>query len=304
MRRSLLQGLDWAALGRLRLAARRVADGVWVGTHESRRRGAGLEFAGHRSYVPGDDLRWLDQRALLRHERLLIKQFETETERPLRLLVDATASLGFRSEQAPISKLDFAALIAAALTRVAVRSGDPVGLDFLGGGAAAEPLPVAGGLEAFERALVQLSLVEPAGQLGERGADLETTLNAVGRRTIRGSLIIVLSDLLEFGDSGPRLLATLGTAGRQVVVAQILDPMEALFPLEGPVRLKASEGALEVETNASQARAGYLEALSELQARFREALRVHGGELVICRTDTDPVRAVRSLLRAAEGRNA
>ena len=64
------------------------------------------------------------------------------------------------------------------------------------------------------------------------------------------------------------------------------------------------EGALEVETNASQARAGYLEALSELQARFREALRVHGGELVICRTDTDPVRAVRSLLRAAEGRNA
>jgi len=304
MRRSLLQQLDWAALGRLRLAARRVADGVWVGTHESRRRGAGLEFAGHRSYVPGDDLRWLDQRALLRHERLLIKQFETETERPLRLVVDATASMGFRSEQASSSKLDFAALIAAALTRVAVRSGDPVGIDFLGGGAAAESLPVAGGLEAFERALVQLSLVEPAGHLGERGAELENTLNAVGRRTVRGSLIIVISDLLEFGDSGPRLLAMLGTAGRQVVVAQILDPLEALFPLEGPVRLKASEGPLEVETNASLARAGYLEALAALQARFREALRIHGGELVICRTDADPVRAVRSLLRAAEGRSA
>src|SRR6187455_2765373 len=134
MRRSLSQRLDWAALGRLRLAARRVADGAWVGSHESRRRGAGLEFAGHRSYVPGDDLRWLDQRALLRHERLLIKQFETETERPVRLVVDATASMGFRSEPSALSKLDFAALIAAALTRVAVRSGDPVGLDFLGGG--------------------------------------------------------------------------------------------------------------------------------------------------------------------------
>jgi uncharacterized protein (DUF58 family) len=304
MRRSLSQRLDWAALARLRLAAQRVADGAWIGMHESRRRGAGLEFAGHRSYVPGDDLRWLDQRALLRHERLLIKQFETETERPLRLLVDATASMGFRSENAPSSKLDFAALMAAALTRVAVRSGDPVGVDFLGGGEGASALPVAGGLEAFERTLAQLSLVEPAGHLGEQGANLESALNSIGRRATRGSLIIVLSDLLEFGESGPRLLGTLGTVGRQVIVAQILDPVEALFPLEGPVRLKASEGPLEVETNASLARAGYLEALTALQLRFREALHAHGGELVICRTEDDPVRAVRAVLRAAEGRSA
>jgi len=304
MGRSLSQRLDWAALGRLRLAARRVADGAWVGTHESRRRGAGLEFAGHRSYVPGDDLRWLDQRALLRHERLLIKQFETETERALRLVVDATASMGFRSENAPSTKLDFAALMAAALTRVAVRSGDPVGVDFLGGGEAAEALPVSGGLEAFERALVQLSLVQAAGHLGEGGADLEKALGSIGRRTTRGSLIVVLSDLLEFGEAGPRQLAMLGTAGRQVIVAQVLDPVEILFPLEGPVRLKASEGTLEVETNASLARAGYLEALSALQLRFREALRAHGGELVICRTDEDPVQAVRAVLRAAEGRSA
>src|SRR6188472_1185672 len=129
MRRSLSQQLDWAALGRLRLAARRVADGVWVGTHESRRRGAGLEFAGHRSYVPGDDLRWLDQRALLRHERLLIKQFETERERTLKLVIDATASMAFRSDPRHLRKLDMAALLAAALTRIAVRSGDRSGLD-------------------------------------------------------------------------------------------------------------------------------------------------------------------------------
>jgi len=304
MRRSLSKRVDWAALARLRVAAQRVADGVWIGMHESRRRGAGLEFAGHRSYVPGDDLRWLDQRALLRHERLLIKQFETETERPLRLVVDATASMGFRSENAPSSKLDFAALMAAALTRVAVRSGDPVGVDFLGGGEGADPLPVSGGMEAFERALVQLSLVEAAGHLGEQGANLESTLSSIGRRATRGSLIIVLSDLLEFGDAGPRQLAMLGTTGRQVIVAQILDPVEVLFPLEGPVRLKASEGTLEVETNASLARAGYLEALGALQQRFREALRAHGGELVICRTDEDPVHAVRAVLRAAEGRRA
>jgi hypothetical protein len=69
------------------------------------------------------------------------------------------------------------------------------------------------------------------------------------------------------------------------------------------VRLRASEGGLEIETNASLARAGYLEALSTLQSSFRAALHAHGGELVICRTDDDPVRAVRAVLRAAQGRS-
>jgi hypothetical protein len=83
----------------------------------------------------------------------------------------------------------------------------------------------------------------------------------------------------------------------------VLDPLEALFPFEGPVRLRASEGTLEIETNASLARAGYLEALGALQGRFRDALRVHGGDLVLCRTDQDPVATVRAILRAAEGRS-
>jgi uncharacterized protein (DUF58 family) len=271
--------------------------------HQSRRRGAGLEFAGHRSYVPGDDLRWLDQRALLRHERLLIKQFDTETERPLRLVLDATASMGFRSEGSRLAKLDFGALLAAALTRVAVRTGDPVGLDFLGGGEAAQSLPLASGLEAFERALIELSRVEASGELGSGRLDVERAFAVVAHRATRGSLIVVISDLLEFGDDGPQVLAALGAGGRQVIGVQVLDPWEALFPLEGPVRLRASEGDFEVETNASLARAGYLESLATLQQRFREALRAHGGELVICRSDEDGVAAVRAVLRAAEGRS-
>jgi len=301
MRSELSKHLDWAALGRLRLQARRIADGAWVGVHSSRRRGAGLEFAGHRSYAPGDDLRWLDQRALLRHERLLIKQFDTETERTLRLLVDATASMGFRSETATLRKLDYAALIAAALTRVAVRSGDPVGLDFLGG-AEAQPLPVAGGLQAFERSLVELTRIVPSGTLGDSRAELEQALAGIGQRAPRGTVFVVLSDLLEFGEAGPDVLSALGTGGRHAILVQVLDPLEALFPLDGPVRLRASEGTLEVETNATLARASYLEALAALQSRFRNTLRAHGGELVICRTDEDPVATVRAILRAAEGR--
>lgn len=309
----LTRHIDWAALGRLRISARRIAEGAWVGLHPSHRRGAGLEFAGHRSYVPGDDLRWLDQRALLRHERLLIKQFETETERTLRLVVDASASMGFRSDPRHLRKLDMAALLAAALIRIAVRSGDRSGLDFIGG-VAASPLPVSGGMPAFERALIELTRLEPGGSVGGSSvagrnvgvsrSELERALGAVTQRAPRGTLFVVLSDLFELGDAAPEVFGALGTAGRQAILVQILDPLEAAFELEGPVRLRASEGTLEVETNASMARAGYLEALAALQTRFREAVRVHGGELVVCRTDDDAVDVVRKVLRAAEGRRA
>jgi len=295
--------IDWAALGRLRLSARRIAEGAWVGSHPSHRRGAGLEFAGHRSYVPGDDLRWLDQRALMRHGRPLIKQFETETERTLRLVVDATASMDYRSDPSHLRKLDMAALIGAALTRIAVRSGDRTGLDFIGGVGAA-PLPASGGMPAFERTLIELVSIKPGGNAGVTRVELERSLAPVTQRAPRGTVIVVLTDLLELGDEAPGVLGALGTAGRQAVVVQILDPLEASFALEGPVRLQASEGSLEVETNASLARPSYLEALAALQARYRDALRAHGGELLVCRTDEDAVGIVRRVLRAAEGRGS
>src|SRR5215472_2955382 len=90
------RSLDWGSLAPLRLRSRLVAEGVYAGAHRSARRGAGVEFGGHRAYLPGDDLRWLDRRSLLLHDRLLVRQFEMETDRALRLVVDATASMGYR----------------------------------------------------------------------------------------------------------------------------------------------------------------------------------------------------------------
>ena len=130
---SLRKRLDWGKFGPLRLRAKSVADGVYAGTHRSPRRGAGIEFGGHRSYVQGDDLRFIDRHALMRHGQLLIREFETETDRDLRLIVDASASMSFRSSGASGPKFAFAALIAAALAKIAVASGDRVALDFIAG---------------------------------------------------------------------------------------------------------------------------------------------------------------------------
>src|SRR5258705_8137913 len=124
---TLIRGaLDWGNLAPLRLRSRLVAEGVYAGGHRSARRGAGVEFGGYREYTPGDDLRWLDRRSLMRHDRLLVREFETETDRALRLVVDASASMAYRGSRAPGAKLAWSALVAAALSRIALASGDPV----------------------------------------------------------------------------------------------------------------------------------------------------------------------------------
>src|SRR6266700_3170758 len=122
--------LDWGSLAPLKLRSRLVAEGVYAGAHRSARRGAGVEFGGYREYTPGDDLRWLDRRSLMRHDRLLVREFETETDRALRLIVDASASMAYRGSRAPGAKIAWAALVAAALSRIALASGDPVGMAF------------------------------------------------------------------------------------------------------------------------------------------------------------------------------
>jgi uncharacterized protein (DUF58 family) len=297
---ALRTALDWGKLAPLRLRARAVADGVYAGGHRSPRRGAGVEFGGHRNYVPGDDLRWLDRRALMRHGKLLVREFETETDRAVRLLVDATQSMAYRSPEAPGAKLAFAALVAAALARVALAAGDPVALDWIGG-ASRRPLPAMGGREAFERVVGALESVEPGGDLSLDVTSIDRAIAPIARHARRGSVVVLLSDLVDLPDGTLDRFAALATRGRTLIAVRVLDPIEASFPFEGPVRLHASEGNALVETDASEARSGYLAALDAIAERWSDRLLMRGGRLVRALTSDDPVAVVRSVVLAAEG---
>lgn len=300
MSSSLHQALDWGKLAPLRLRARSVAGGVYAGGHRSPRRGAGVEFEGHRSYVPGDDLRWLDRRALMRHGRLLVREFETETDRALRLLIDASASMAYKSEAAPGAKLAFAALIGAALARVALASGDPVALDWLGG-EKRRRLPATGGREAFDRVLGSLEAVRPGGDLSLDLMAVERSMAPIARRARRGAVIVLLSDLLDLPDGTLEHFAALAARGRTLIAVRVLDPAEANFPFDGPLRLRSSEGDALVETDAAQARGGYLDRLEAIAAAWDDRLLAHGGRLVRAETTDDPVEVVRAVLAAAGG---
>ena len=293
----LRQRLDWGKLAPLRLRAKSVADGVYAGGHRSRRRSAGIEFGGQRSYVPGDDLRFIDRHALLRHGTLLVRQFETETDRTLCLLVDASLSMSYRGEQAPGAKYAYAALLAAALTKIAVGAGDRVSLDWFGGERTLE-LATAGGREAFERIVGALETAQPSADLRSDLPALERAVARVERRASRGSSVVVLSDLLDLPDGAEDALGSLGTRGKALAVVRVLDPDEVTFPFSGPLHLEAVEGEVRVETDAALARPEYLAALEAQARNWSERLLFRGGSLVLTNSADDPVKSVRKVLDA------
>jgi uncharacterized protein (DUF58 family) len=295
----LRQALDWGTLAPLRLRARLVAEGVYAGAHRSARRGAGVEFGGHRAYTPGDDLRWLDRRSLLLHDRLVVRQFETETDRALRLVVDATASMGYRGTRAPGAKLAWAAVVAAALAKLAVSSGDPVGLTYFAGGDGTRAVPVSGGREAFERIIGSLEAATAGGDGRFDAGVIDHALGGIARSARRGSIVVVLSDLIDLPEVAADRIAAVASRGRIVIVVNLLDPDEATFPFEGTMRLASLEGGFVVETDADATREAYLEALQKHRATWDRALVGRGARVVHALTTDDPVRVVRSIALAA-----
>ena len=294
--------IDWGSLAPLRLRARAVAEGVYAGTHRSFRKGAGVEFGGQRPYVPGDDLRFFDRRALLRHDRLMVREFETETDRALWICLDATASMSFRGDRAPGAKLAFAGLVAAALARVAVSSGDPVGLVWIGG-LGVHGLPPMAGREAFDRITFAIEGAAAAGDASADDAAIARALAPVGRRARRGSVVVLLSDFL---DLPPRALSTFGalaTGGRALVAVRVLDRMERDLEISGTVRLRALEGDTVVEADADVVRSEYRARLAEIAGAWADELKGRGGRFLDAVTTDDATAVVRSvLLAAAEAR--
>jgi uncharacterized protein (DUF58 family) len=295
---AIRRAIDWGELGPLRIRARQVADGVYAGMHRSAKRGAGVEFGGYREYVPGDDLRWLDRRSLLRHDRLVVRQFETETDRALCLLVDASASMGFRGKRAPGAKIAFASLVAAALTRLALTSGDPVSLTILAGGERAAHVPRSGGRDQFERIVAVLETIDAGGDARVDRVLLDRALQALARATRRGAIVVFLSDLVDLPDDAAERVAAIASTGRVLSIVQTLDPAEVDFPFTGTVRLRALEGGAVVETDAETTRDRYLAALAALTRSWEDAAVRRGGRFTRATTSDDPVAVVRAIVEA------
>jgi uncharacterized protein (DUF58 family) len=184
---------------------------------------------------------------------------------------------------------------------VALASGDPVGLEWLGG-QACRPLPAVAGREAFERVVGALESAQPGGDLLADGSSLEAAFGSVARRARRGTIVVLLSDLIDLPDQTLDRFAALSSSGRVLVAVQVLDPDEARFPFETTVRLRALEGGAVVETDPAATRERYLDALESIQKSWTTKLTSHGGLFLRALTTHDPASIVRNVVSAVAGR--
>lgn len=300
----LRKELARAEASTLILRARELAAGWAAGAHRAERKGSGVEFAGHRGYTPGDDLRHLDRHALLRHGRLLIREFLTDTERSVHLLVDATPSMTYRGAlgAAKPSKADLSLLLAAALGFIAQKSGDRIGLTTVTQGEVFTLKPRSG-REAFERVLHQLETLDlklkspqKAATPGQApGVDWDQVFSSLGVALPRGTLILTFSDFLDTTEKEQRSLAALSTRRRALRAVQVLTRDEVDFPFEGSVRLRDAESGLEVETEAGAVRREYQAALTELTARLKSEITRQGGQFQRLLTEDSVDVSLRSL---------
>lgn len=302
----LRKELARAEANNLTLRAQELAAGWAAGTHRAERKGSGVEFAGHRGYTPGDDLRHLDRHALLRHGRLLIREFLADTERSVHLLVDATPSMTYRGagHTSGPSKADLSLLLAAALGFIGQNHGDRIGLTTVTQGQVFSLKPRSG-REAFERVLHQLETLDHElknlppkdSARPSPSVDWNQVFSTLGVSLPRGTLILAFSDFLDTTEKEQRSLAALSTRRRALRAVQVLTQDEVDFPFEGSVRLRDKESGLEIETEAGSVRQQYQAALNQLTASLRKEITGQGGQFLRLLTGDSVEMSLRTLAR-------
>ena len=261
------------------LLARLVVEGFISGLHRSLYHGFGSEFFQYRSYVPGDDLKYVDWKVYGRQDKFYTKVFQEETNMNCCILLDASASMAYRGQAAACGKLRYGAMIAAALAYLASRQGDNVGLYAYSDRIVASMPPGrrAGGLQ---RLLIALQGLQAAGV-----ADHESALNFAGENLRRRGMVVFISDMHGLEDGAlARAIKRFRFAHHDCIVFQVLDADELDFPFQRTVRFVDSEDASRTVTAPELIRESYQDAMRGFTASIREACFAELADYLLART--------------------
>lgn len=228
-----------AKISNMALMARQVVEGTLMGLHKSPTKGSSIEFAEHKPYTPGNEIRHIDWKVYGKSEKYYVKQYEEETNLRAFLLVDGSGSMGYAGEDR-VTKLDYARMTAASLAYLLLGQGDAVGMATTGPGDAALLPPRA--------ASSHLHLICDGLSKMKAGGDTAITpaLDKIAENIHRRSMVIVMSDLLEDPDGIGRALRRLQGRRVDVVVFHVQDPDEIDFPFHDLAKFASMEGPTEV----------------------------------------------------------
>jgi len=280
--------LDPLALAKVRgleLQARLIVEGYLSGMHKSPYHGFSVEFAQHREYVPGDDLKHLDWKVYSRTGRFYLKQYEEETNLALWLLVDASESMQYGSGPVDdkgrplVRKYDYACLAAAALAYLTLHQQDSVGLVTFDNQVRAllRPSSQSSHLKQFVNILNQGP--------GRERTSLAPIFHDLAERIPRRGIIVVLSDLFDEVEDILAGLKHLRHKRHEVVVMQVLDRAETEFPFHEATLFRGLEQYPELLTDPRSLRDGYLEQVQSFVAQLEHGCRMQNIDFVQLRSD-------------------
>ena len=292
-------------LATLELKAKFVVEGFIAGLHKSPYHGFSVEFAEHRQYMPGDDLKYLDWKVLGRTDRYYIKQFEEETNLKSYLIVDSSKSMAFSSsdpaysglsplrklfkkkessfgepKKSGVSKLEYASYLAASISVLMNFQKDAAGLVVYDEGINTY-IPPKATSQNLKLILTHLSNLRGAGE-----TNTAESLNSIAERIKRRGLVIIFSDLFDDQEKVINSLKHFRYKRNEVIVFQILDPLEMSFAIDSPTIFKDMETNKEMLSQPLSVIQSYREAVQSFLNTYKLACRANNIDYTLLSTET------------------
>jgi uncharacterized protein (DUF58 family) len=282
-----------ARLTKLHLRTRVVVEGLLSGQHRSAHRGQSVEFAEHKEYSPGDEIRHIDWKAFGKFDRYYVKRYEQATNLRAYLVIDASASMAYGDGG---GKLEMASVLAAGLATVLTRQQDLVGLGLWRADALAlwPPHGSPGHLQAIMERLAETT---PSG-----GTNLTALAAALAEKVHRRSLIVVFSDLFDSDPKGLAALLSLRARGHDLVILHLLDRTELDFPFEDPQLFLSMEDERRLEVSPRELRRGYLAELGRFLSDTERLCRGRDCDYQQVASDAAPETVLAALLARRDRR--
>jgi len=285
-----------AKLQGLELRARAIVEGYVAGMHKSPYHGFSIEFAEHREYVPGDDLRHVDWKVFGKTDKYYLKQYEEETNLVAYVVLDTSESMRYQSPDAPFSKLEYAQCIAAALSHLILQQQDSVGLVTFDR-EVRKFVPANGNPSHLKQLLHVMSESEAI-----RKTDTGPIFHELAERFTKRSVVLILSDLFDSVSSMLAGLKHFRHRRHDVIVFQVLDPAELDFPFRRTTMFKGLEQLPDVVTDPQSIRKAYLEELQRHLREVRKGCRSMNVDYQLIRTDETLDVALTGFLSARGAR--
>ena len=260
-----------AKISGLELRARLIIEGFFSGIHHSPQRGLSVEFADHRAYTQGDDLRRIDWKVFGKTDKYYVKEYEQETNLNLMLVVDCSESMSYRSGNEGMTKHEYATAVAAAIAYLTLQQQDSVGLTLFD-----EHLTHF--VRPSNNAHHWKTLVhELAGKTGPAKTSIGRVLTELTERLNHRLLIILISDLFDVPEAILKGLKQLRYRRHEVIVWNLWDAAELTLPFSGPTMFDGLESTGRLLTDPRSLRARYVEEVE----RFQTQLRTGCGHMLI-----------------------